>query len=57
MSDDNKDISGIELGQNTIDGVKSKLKSTENGLNAIVSNELARIGTSRPWVWYVDMYI
>lgn len=53
---DNKDISGIELGQNTIDGaVKSKLKSTDNGLNAIVSNELTRIGTSRPWVWYVDL--
>lgn len=53
-SDKKTDIPTVELaGQNTIDG-NIKSKSTENnGLNAIVSNELERISTNKSWVWYV----
>lgn len=53
-SDKKTDIPTVELAeQNTIDG-NIKSKSTENnGLNAIVSNELERISTNKSWVWYV----
>lgn len=53
-SDNKNNITGdvVELEQNSVDG-NIKSKSTENGLNAIVSNELERISTNRSWVWYV----